>query len=108
MNEERAYRYAIERLLEDESLTADLVDAGARVLIDWTISRAEAILRETEGAPEKRRERLAALRHTMRHISELAGQSSPKEQAEQVQALLAAQESGVESDEQSNEQSDEQ
>lgn len=104
MNEERAYRYAIERLLEDESLTADLVDAGARTLIDWAISRMEAILRETEGAPERQKERLSTLRHKMKHISELAGQSPPNEQAEQVQALLAAQESGVESDEQSDEQ----
>ena len=76
-------RHAVERILEDESLTADLTDAAATLLLDWGVARAKALPREELDA------KLAGLRRTIKRISRQAGKAAPDAQAEQVQALLA-------------------
>jgi hypothetical protein len=82
----------VERLLENEALTADLVDEAARRLLDWGIARATAILREGGGASEETQARLAALRRRMREIARQVGQWPPDEQATALQRLLTEEE----------------
>lgn len=83
-------RHAVERILEDESLTADLRDAAATSLLDWGLARAEAMVQQAEGlSREELDARLAALRRTMKRVSRQAGEAAPEAQVEQVQALLA-------------------
>ncbi len=82
---DEALRSAVERLLEDEALTADLVDAAARRLLDWGIAQVTVILRETGAASEEARARLAALRQQMRAIARQVGQLPPEEQASALQ-----------------------
>ncbi|HEY74791.1 MAG TPA: phospholipase [Thermoflexia bacterium] len=81
-------REAVERILEDESLTADLADAAARRLLEWATEEAERIVRETEGSPRERQVRLRALRQSVRRIAKEAKGSSPADQLGRVQALL--------------------
>jgi hypothetical protein len=65
------------------------------------VAQAEIILTEEE-APEKQEVCMAALRRTMKRISQTAGQGPPTEQLDRVQALLdATQRLEAESDEQS-------
>lgn len=79
----------IERLLEDESLTADLVDSAARRLLEWVVGQAEAILEpRSHGSAEESGQRLQALRRTARLVAELAGQSPPDLQLQIVNTLL--------------------
>ncbi len=78
----------VERLMEDEALTADLVDAAARQLLDWGIAQTERILRETGPASEESRARLAELRGQMREIARRVGQLPPEEQPDALQAAL--------------------
>jgi ATP/maltotriose-dependent transcriptional regulator MalT len=86
--DELEHRRAIEHLLEDESLTADLVDQAARLLMDWGQVQAQAVLGETKGAPEEQRTRLNDLRRTIRHIAHQVGQSPPAEQPQRLRAFL--------------------
>lgn len=81
-------QHAVERLLEDEALTADLVDEAARPLLDWGIAQVTAIVRETGGVSEEARARLAALRGRMREMARQVGQLPPEEQASALQGLL--------------------
>jgi len=82
-------RRAVERLWEDESLTADLTDPAARLLLEWGADRAGAILSEMADRPERRIvRRLAALRRLIRRLARLAGQAPPGGQLERVEALL--------------------
>jgi hypothetical protein len=82
-------RRAVERLWEDESLTAALTDPAARLLLEWGTNRAEAILLEMADHPERRIvRRLAALRRLIRRLARLAGQAPPDRQLEQIKALL--------------------
>jgi hypothetical protein len=89
-NSENCQRRAAEQILEDASLTADLVDDAAQSLLDWGVAQANAI---TERAEELTQDELDAylanLRRTMKRINRQAGQAEPKAQTEQVQALLA-------------------
>jgi len=83
------YRRAVERILEDESLTAALTDPTARLLLEWGVSQTKAILREMmDCSEEETARRLNALRRTIRRIARLAGQVPPDRQLQQVQALL--------------------
>lgn len=83
-----ALRSAVECLLEDEALTADVVDPAARHLLDWGIARATAILQETGAASEESRARLAALRQQMRGWARQVGEMPPEEQIAALQRLL--------------------
>lgn len=85
---DEVFQRAVERLLEDEALTADLVDAAAEHLLAWGKERVQAILREEAGATEDH-PRLAALRQQMRAIARRIGELPPEKQAEALQALLA-------------------
>ncbi len=85
---EEIIRSAVERLLEDEALTADLVDTAARRLLDWGIAQATATLRETGALTDEARARLDALRGRMREIARQVGPLPPEEQASAVQRWL--------------------
>jgi len=78
----------VERLLEDEALTADLVDPAARYLLDWGIARATAIVREAGASPAEAQARLAALRQQMRALARRVGELLPDEQVAALQKLL--------------------
>ncbi len=80
---------AVERLLEDEGLTADLVDPAARYLLGWGIARATAIVREAGASPAEAQARLAALRQQMRTLARRVGELRPDEQVAALQKLLA-------------------
>jgi 2-keto-3-deoxy-6-phosphogluconate aldolase len=73
-----------DRLREDESLTADLTDQAARVLLDWGLAQIEAIAQQPD--PQTA---LTDLRRVIKRISKQAGRSAPHQQLEHVQALVA-------------------
>lgn len=71
----RRARRAAESILENETLTANLDDDAAQVLIDWGIDSAEMIAQRTVGldAPEAEEimtPRLRALRQLMRLVNQ--------------------------------------
>jgi hypothetical protein len=83
-------RHAVERLLEDVSLTADLIDDAAKLLLDWGVTQTKAVAQQAEGlSPEELGARLADLRRTLKRVGKEAGQVEPEAQAAQVQALLS-------------------
>ncbi|MFL7791182.1 MAG: hypothetical protein AB8I69_03505 [Anaerolineae bacterium] len=83
-------RSATERLLEDESLTADLVDDAAKLLLGWGLEMVKRAVQQAEGLPSEEIDtRLAELRHTMKRINREVGQVEPEAQAEQLQTLLS-------------------
>jgi hypothetical protein len=83
-------RQAVERLLEDISLTADLIDDAARLLLDWGVAQVKTVVQQEEGlSSEELGARLADLRRTLKRINKEAGQAAPEEQAAQVQTLLS-------------------
>ena len=56
---------AVERLLEDESLTADLIDGAAKVLLDWGLARVGAMAQQETGgilSPEELDAQISQLR----------------------------------------------
>ncbi|MEA3376980.1 MAG: hypothetical protein U9R72_12375 [Chloroflexota bacterium] len=71
-----ARRHAVERLLEDETLTSRLTDEAAAVLLQWGAARAESSAS------------IARLRLVMRCINEAAGAEPPAAQVERVRSLL--------------------
>lgn len=79
---------AIERLLEDEGLTGDLVDPAARRLLDWGIAQTTRILEETQGSLQERAARLEALRRRMRAIAREVGQTPPDQQEAALREIL--------------------
>lgn len=79
-------RRAAERILEDESLTADLGDDAAGLLLDWGAAQAEAIARRAQQALDAQ---LQALRRTMNRINRQAGRVPLEDQPQRVHALLA-------------------
>ena len=89
-NSKNHQRRAVEQILEDASLTADLVDDAAQSLLDWGVAQVNAI---TERAEELSQDELdvhiSNLRRTMKRINRRAGQATPKTQMERVQSLLA-------------------
>ena len=76
------HRRAVERILEDESLTADLTDYAARTLLDWGVAQAQRFSGELETG-------LVDLRRAMKRINQVAGKAAPEVQTEWVRALLA-------------------
>jgi hypothetical protein len=76
---ERRIRQAVESLLGNESLTADLNDAAATELLDWGTARAIEIVNSTAGMDEAQAEeamypQMRALRSLMRALSKLVGE----------------------------------
>jgi hypothetical protein len=84
MSDTEFHHRAVECILEDESLTADLTDEAAKVLLDWGLAQAEAMAQQAD-----LNARLANLRRTMKRINEQAGEAAPDDQVERVQMLLA-------------------
>ena len=83
-------RRAMERILEDESLTADLGDDAAQSLLDWGVAQTKVILEQAkEFAQEELDAHLVNLRRMIKRINRQAGQATPEAQVEQVEALLA-------------------
>jgi len=79
-------RHAVEMIMEDESLTADLSDDAATLLLDWAAARAKALVERANGpAPAE----LADLRRAMKRVNREAGEAAPEAQVELVRALLA-------------------
>ena len=90
MTDVETRRIAVERILEDEALTADLTDQAAALLLEWGLTRAEAMAQQAEELSQAELDaHLAALRRTMKRISRQAGKAAPKAQVEQVRVLLA-------------------
>jgi hypothetical protein len=86
---ESVLQNAIERLLEDESLTADLIDDAAKILLDWGITQTKAIVKQAaDDSSNDLTERLADLRHTLKRIGKKAGDFEPEAQAEMTKQLL--------------------
>ncbi len=89
----RRSRRAAESLLENESLTADLDDAAAKVLIDWGIACAKAAAQGTAGLDDDQAEtemdtRLRATRKLMRSVNKWVAGYAEMDEESQV-ALLA-------------------
>jgi hypothetical protein len=83
-------RRAVEQLLEDESLTDDLVDEAASVLLDWGIRQLDAAFRGSDGlSPPELRRCSSRLRRMMRRINERVGRCSADQQAERVRMILS-------------------
>lgn len=90
MTDPDVLRQAIERLLEDVSLTADLIDDAAKLLLDWGIAQVKAVVQQEDGlSTEDLGARLADLRRALKRVSKEAGQAVPEAQAAQVQTLLS-------------------
>ena len=69
---------AVESILENETLTADLEDQAARVLLDWGVGWAKTIALGTAGlddmvAGDAMSQRLRAVRRLMRAINKWIG-----------------------------------
>jgi hypothetical protein len=90
MTDSDILRSATERLLEDETLTADLVDDAAKLLLDWGLEMAKRAVQQANGLPSEEIDlRLTELRRTMKQINREVGQVEPEAQAEQLQTLLS-------------------
>jgi hypothetical protein len=82
-------RYAVEHILEDESLTADLVDDAAAALLEWAAQRAEAVVQRAEPVPSSvRDDHIALIRWAMKRVNQVVGQYAPEDQVAYVRALL--------------------
>lgn len=71
-------RIAVERLLEDERLTADLDDAAATILLNWGVRETKEIVADTEALSDEEAEaamypRMRGLKTVMRYVSNWFG-----------------------------------
>lgn len=83
-------RRAVERILEDESLTADLVDEAATLLLDWGLARAEKAAQERHHLSLWKLDAcIIGLKHTMAWVNDVVAEEPPQEQAERLRALLS-------------------
>jgi len=87
-------RHLVERLLDDESLTADLKDEAAKRLLKWGVARVEEIAADSVIAEEERWDRLADVRNVMKRINERVGPIRPECQPVCVELLLEEIKSG--------------
>ena len=86
MDDLESRRATAERILEDEALTADLLDSPAKMLLDWGVARAEALAGQANDLDA----RLADLRRMLKHVAQQAGEEiTPEAQVERVRGLLA-------------------
>ena len=88
----RRTQRAVERILGNESLTADLDDDAAQVLLDWGMACAEQIARSTAGLFDDQGDetmdlRLRDLRRLMRAVNRWAPRQQPMDAA-QLSKLL--------------------
>ena len=92
-NLERRIQRAAERILENASLTDDLDDDAAQVLLDWGVRCAEQIAEDTADlsddlAEEAMYPRLRALRRLLRAVNRWAPKRQPMD-VETLNKLLA-------------------
>jgi hypothetical protein len=81
---------ATERILEDESLTADLIDDAAKLLLDWGLAQAKMLIQQAERlSAEELGSCITDLRRTLKRIGKQAGKATPETQPEMVRALLS-------------------
>jgi hypothetical protein len=78
-------RRAVESILENESLTADLDDVEAQRLLEWGIVHAKRLAAENRGSLD---DELGALRRLMRGINKLLAERRPCRQADDVPRRL--------------------
>jgi hypothetical protein len=87
-------RLAIEMILESESLTDDLQDDEAEILLDWGMAQAEAYALATQEIANEEEARLALdqgvtiVRRVMRSINDLAAERMDLSDTEMVEKLL--------------------
>jgi hypothetical protein len=87
-------RYALEQIREDESLTADLVDEAAEILLDWSSAQVEAAFQEDVAVSQAELSAYTArLRRLLKRVNRQAGRATPDKQAQRVRSLLAQMES---------------
>jgi len=81
---------AAEHILEDESLTADLIDDAAKLLLNWGLAQAKMMAQQAERLSAKELgSRIAGLRRTLKRIGKQAGKAAPETQPEIVRVLLS-------------------
>jgi hypothetical protein len=87
-------RLAIEMILESESLTDDLQDDEAEILLDWGLAQAEAYALTTQEIAKEEEARLAidhgvaTIRRAMRFINDLVAERIDLSDGEMVEKLL--------------------
>jgi len=87
-------RLAIEMVLESESLTDDLQDEEAEILLDWGMAQAEAYALDTQEIADEEEARLAIdqgvkmVRRAMRFINDLVAERMDLSDVEMVENLL--------------------
>lgn len=87
-------RLAIELLLESESLTNDLQDDEAEILLDWGMAQAEAYALATQEITDEEEARLAidqgvtTVQRAMRFINDLVAERMDLSDGEMVEELL--------------------
>jgi hypothetical protein len=87
-------RLAIEMILESESLTDDLQDDEAEILLDWGLAQAEAYALATREIADEEEARLAidqgvtTVRRAMRSINDLVAERMDLRDGEMVEELL--------------------
>jgi hypothetical protein len=87
-------RLAIEILLESESLTDDLQDDEAEILLDWGLAQAEACALATQEIADEKEARPAldqgvtTVRQAMRFINDIVAERMDLGDGEMVEELL--------------------
>ena len=87
-------RLAIEMILESESLTDDLQDNEAEILLDWGLAQVEAYALATREIANEEEGRLAldqgvtTVRRVMRFINDLVAERMDLSDGEMVEELL--------------------
>ena len=87
-------RLAIEMILESESLTDDLQDDEAEILLDWGLAQVEAYALATQDIAYKEEARLVldqgvkTVRRVMRFINDLVAERIDLNDGEMVEELL--------------------
>jgi hypothetical protein len=87
-------RLAIEMILESESLTDDLQDDEAEILLDWGLAQVEACALATQDTADKEEARLVldqgvkTVRRAVRFINDLVAERIDLSDGEMVEELL--------------------
>jgi hypothetical protein len=92
------HRRAVEGLLQDETLTSELTDEAAEMLLEWGVAQVEAALERARRSPQADpRASIGRLRRVMKRVNEQAGAAAPDLQAERLRSLLSRLDSRSES-----------
>lgn len=85
-------RIIVERLLEDERLTANLDDAAATILLDWGVQQTKGIVADTEGLSDEEAEaamypRMRGLKTVIRYANNWFGKRGTADIEENMQLI---------------------